>query len=136
MMMMMNNNSENNINSIMDNADEQSWQDADRESIAIDRESIAEHRNIFTDICQSSSIFILLVLIAVIPCKFIVCKNFSCSFHCSFTSICWLALFFCLSNQSTNFTLSNRSWYCWSSSCSTHFCYTNYDSNICKKNVR
>ncbi len=64
MMMMMNNTSENNINSMMDNAEDQSWQDGDRESIA-------EHRNFFTDICQSSSIFILLFLVAIIPCKFI-----------------------------------------------------------------
>jgi hypothetical protein len=79
MMMMMNNTSENNINSIMDNGEEQSWQDGDRESIA-------ENRNICTDICQSSSIFILLVLIAIIPCKSLFFLKFStrillCSFR-------------------------------------------------------
>ncbi len=62
--MIMNNTSENNINSIMDNGEEQSWQGGDRESIS-------ESRNICTDICQSSSVFILLFLIAIIPCKFI-----------------------------------------------------------------
>ena len=54
--------SDNNINSIADNIDEQSWQE-------VDRECIAEHRNLCTDICQSSMIFILLIFIAILPSK-------------------------------------------------------------------
>jgi len=56
--------SENNINSIVADAEEQQWRERDSESITV-------NRNLFTDICQSSSIFIFLIIIAIITSKFI-----------------------------------------------------------------
>jgi hypothetical protein len=51
---------DNNVHLITDGTDEQPWRD--RSSI-----SITMNRNIFTDICQSSSFFIFLIVIAIIP---------------------------------------------------------------------
>ncbi len=56
------------MNSIMDDREEQQWQDRNSESITM-------NRNVFTDICQSPSIFIFLIIIAIIPSKFICLEN-------------------------------------------------------------
>ena len=61
----MNNITDNNINSIMDDVEEQPpWQERDTESINI-------NRNVFAEFCQSSAVFIFLSIIALIPSKFI-----------------------------------------------------------------
>jgi hypothetical protein len=60
----MNNITENNINLIMDVGEEQQWWNRNSKSITI-------NRYLLTDICQSSSIFIFLIISAVIPSKFI-----------------------------------------------------------------
>jgi len=64
----MDNTMENNINSIVDDAEEQEWEDRNSESVTM-------NRNIFTDVCQSPSIFIFLIIIAIIPSEFICIEN-------------------------------------------------------------
>jgi hypothetical protein len=59
----MNNITENNISSILNDTKEQKSRDRGSESIII-------NRNLFTNTCQSSSIFIFVISIAIIPCKF------------------------------------------------------------------
>jgi len=56
------------MNSIMDDPEEQEWEDRNSESITM-------NRNIFTDVCQSPSIFIFLIIIAIIPSEFICTGN-------------------------------------------------------------
>lgn len=54
----------NNINSIGDDVEEQQWRDRKSESIAV-------NKNVYTEICQSPAIFLFLIIIAIIPSKFI-----------------------------------------------------------------
>lgn len=60
--------SENNIDSMLDDVEEANWKERDSTSVTI-------NRNILTDICQSSTIFIFLIIIAIIPSRFLFKKK-------------------------------------------------------------
>ena len=60
--------SENNIDSMLDDVEEANWKERDSTSVTI-------NRNILTDICQSSTIFIFLIIIAIIPSRILFKKK-------------------------------------------------------------
>lgn len=72
--MMMVNITENNMNSAVDDPEESQWHRRKSASISI-------NRNVVADICQSPSIFIFLIIIAIIPSKFVSFEKLSMQCH-------------------------------------------------------